>query len=164
MYGSTVKPAHASHYLPKFVAGARLPHAWIQPRNDLSSSFLEPCDVSYVTEWSDADVKARQWSTLDLCPFDAFSLVAGSRSGWSEKLEQVNAVLSGLNVPRIHLACEEDDFDFVFDDQRKLFHEAGGFATGKALLVRPDQHILGTIDPGMTADHVLLFVRQHLGI
>lgn len=164
VYGSTIKPAHASHYTPKFVAGARLPHAWIRPRGDRLTQDLAPIDVSYVKEWEDADVKARQWSTLDLCPFDGFTITTGVRGQWPETVEKVNAMLSKFKGLRVKLACEEDDFEFVFSEQQQLFHEAGGFASGRGLLVRPDQHILAAVDPQATADDIVLVIRRHLGL
>lgn len=77
MYGSLSYPPNASDYSPKYIAGARLPHTWIIPRNPKLVAGITPADLSYVSELTESDIELRKYSTLDLCAYDAFTLIQG---------------------------------------------------------------------------------------
>lgn len=62
----------------------------------------------------------------------------------------------------VRLFSVDVDFDFVFPEQKGLFTEAA-FASGGALLVRPDQHIVGNLPLNVTAEEVKNTVLTELG-
>jgi len=141
VYGSELIPPHASKYTPKFQVGARLPHAWIRrPQTTLNA-----VDVSYVDEFSPEDIDARQYSTLDLCDLDKFTLVGD------------------LDVPGVKTCRPGRDFELIGQAGEEWLSGAG-LKTGGGLLVRPDQHILMVLDADSTVEEVQDVLRQHLGI
>lgn len=186
VYGQTEPPAHASHYTPKFVAGARLPHAWIRllkdnnTTNTSSSSdsspvgALPPVDVSYVREFSAEAVAARRYSTLDLCAPDGFTLLVGARSPlrsmgdfrWGDSGVQGRV--------RVRVWAAGEDFDLVDVDVDEGRGRAGadelkfaaraGWDVGGGLLVRPDQHLLRVLGPGDSCEDVESAIMGYLGL
>jgi hypothetical protein len=141
VYDSPAIPPHASHYRPKFEVGARIPHTWIK----IKTPGLPPVDVSYIDEFSEADIKARKYSTLDLCEFDKFVLIGN------------------LDVPGVKTVRLGVDYEVVGDDGKDWVQKAG-VASGGGLLVRPDQHILHVLKPGTTMEDIQKVVAEHLGI
>lgn len=159
VYGHTEAPSHASHHTPKFVPGARLPHAWLRVKGNVD---LPPIDVSYVKEFSGQDIKSRQYSTLDLCPYDRFTLLVGSRDQWTHHFRGLEAVMKRYGA-RLSLAVAYHDFDFVDEKQESLFAAEGKLNSGGGLLIRPDQHILRLVhstDPVASIEQSLV---KHLG-
>lgn len=164
MYGQDDAPPHASHYKPKFVSGARLPHAWIRIRTPEVGQNFRPLDVSYVKEWPANEVAARTASILDLCPFNSFTLVVGSRDAWSPRFEQLQERLSQKSVKiKVNLKASESDFEFVFPKQQQLFAQSTQIADGGGILVRPDQHILAITGPDDTVQEIEQVILSHLG-
>ncbi|EXJ56965.1 hypothetical protein A1O7_07309 [Cladophialophora yegresii CBS 114405] len=139
VYGSNTVPPHASRYTPKFQVGARLPHAWVR----LPRSALKPVDVSYVEEFSPKDVELRQYSTLDLCAFDRFTLIGR------------------FEVPGVKTCVPRKDFDVV-GEAGQQWSKGAGLLDGGGLLVRPDQHILMLLDANTKVEDVELCLKQHL--
>lgn len=135
VYGRKEKPRHASHYTPKFVPGARLPHAWISPEAFVIPAGLAPVDTSYVWEFSPSEVRERQYSTLDLCPKDAFTLIVGHQIHWVARFEEIAERLSEHKV-KLQLCAVDHDFEFVLPEQRKIFEEQASLASGGGLLIR----------------------------
>ncbi|KAJ9139161.1 2,4-dichlorophenol 6-monooxygenase [Pleurostoma richardsiae] len=171
VYGDKRPPPNASAFTPKFITGARLPHAWIRFREGKTPTgddYLAraPVDVSYVKELSPDQVVARQYSTLDLCGFGSFSIMASSRSAWLGRFEEARNVLDGVrrHGVSIRLWGAGDDFEFVDDTQRKLFEERAGFANGGALLARPDQHLIGCFGSETSAEEIITAVLGHIGL
>lgn len=152
-------PAHASHYTPKFVPGARLPHAWIRIKG---TAALSPIDVSYVKEFSEEDIKSRQYSTLDLCSYDRFTLLVGSRDQWAERFQALEAAMEQYGV-RVVLVVSHHDFDFVYESQEHLFAVEGKLSSGGGLLIRPDQHILRLVKPTDPVASIEKSLVEHLG-
>lgn len=134
-------PPHASKYTPRFEVGARLPHAWIRPAH----SGIEPLDVSYVDELSPEEVAARQFSTLDLCELDQFTLIGD------------------LEVPGVKTCRAGKDF-MVIGQAGEDWLSRAGLKSGGGLLVRPDQHILMVLDVRTTVEDVQEVLKGHLGI
>lgn len=166
VYGQKEPPAHASHYRPKFVAGARLPHAWIRLRDGRppTTLLLPPIDVSYVKEFSPADVEARQYSTLDLCAFDSFTLlVGGGGSAWAERFAAAREAVGG-SVIKMCLRVAGEDFDFVDPKYAELFAAEAGLDAGGGLLVRPDQHLLRVVSSGDEGEDIAGAVLGYLGL
>ncbi len=126
--------------MPKFKVGARLPHAWIRP----AQTTLAPVDVSYVDEFSSEDIQLRQYSTLDLCDFDKFTLIGD------------------LEVPGVKTCRPGRDFELVGPGGEEWL-EAAGCRKGGGLLLRPDQHILMVLDASTTVQDVQRVMKQHLG-
>ncbi|OAL33029.1 hypothetical protein AYO22_00114 [Fonsecaea multimorphosa] len=141
VYGSKEIPPHASKYTPKFEVGARLPHAWIR----LPHSRLKPVDVSYVDEFSPADLESHRFSTLDLCDLDKFTL------------------LGELDVPGVKTCRVGRDFEVIGEAGQKWL-AAARMDVGGGLLVRPDQHILMLLDVGTTTEEVQRRLNAHLGV
>lgn len=165
VYGATKPPSHASHYSPKFVAGARLPHAWIkflrQPSltteiSKYDSLPREPCAVTYVKELGKKELDTCQWSTLDLCGPDSWTLILGRDlppSHVSKFRQHCGKVGIDLNV-----WCLGTDFDITRDNWAgdELLVSGG-------VLVRPDQHILMTLAIDTTGEEIIAKLNRHLG-
>ncbi|KAL2285973.1 hypothetical protein FJTKL_07229 [Diaporthe vaccinii] len=159
VYGMNQAPAHASHYTPKFVPGARLTHAWITIKG---TAALPPVDVSYVKEFSEQDIKSRQYSTLDLCSYDRFTLLVGSRDQWAEHFQALEAAMKQYGVG-VSLVAAHHDFDFVYERQEKLFAGEGKLSSGGGLLIRPDQQILRLVQPTDPVSSIEKSLVEHLG-
>ncbi|KAK2031653.1 FAD binding domain-containing protein [Colletotrichum zoysiae] len=160
VYGDKEPPANASHFTPKFEAGARLPHAWIEPRGRLEGLPRQPIDASYVTELSREQVAAKRFSTLDLVAPGTFNLITGRRSAWSARFTESAAALGGAIGSRLWGA--DEDFAFCNESHRRLYDREGGLSQGNAILVRPDQHILACLGPGTSALELVECVKRHL--
>lgn len=139
--------------------GARLPHAWISVEGPRE---LPPIDVSYVKEFSEQDARIRQYSTLDLCPFDSFTLLVGSRDPWAERFQALEAEMKRYGV-RVTLAIAYHDFDFVYETQEHLFAAEVNLGSGGGLLIRPDQHILRLVQPTDSVASIGKSLLEHLG-
>ncbi|KAK9792807.1 putative FAD-binding domain-containing protein [Seiridium cardinale] len=162
-YGEKEVPSHASHYTPKFVPGARLPHAWIKVRDGKALEPFEPLDVSYVKEWSSADVSARQTSIMDLCPYHSFTLIVGSRSGWEQRIGELQDRLQKRKI-QIRLWAAGTDFEFVFPKHEQQFDEGSRLNNGGGILIRPDQHILAVLGPEHKSSELERHVLHHLDL
>ncbi|KAK6073120.1 FAD binding domain-containing protein [Seiridium cupressi] len=162
-YGEKGVPSHASQYAPKFVPGARLPHAWIRVRDGKALEPLEPLDVSYVKEWSSEDVSARQASILDLCLYHSFTLIVGSRSGWEQRMGELQDHLQKRNI-QIRLWVAGTDFEFVFQKHEQQFDEGSRLMNGGGILIRPDQHILAVLGPGDKSSELERHILHHLDL
>jgi 2,4-dichlorophenol 6-monooxygenase len=105
----SAKPAvdnPVADFVPTSRPGSRLPHAWVE-RDGV------------------------RVSTLDLLPYDRFTLLAGADCGaWAE------AVAAIESLPLQCLIAERD-----FGDPDGHWAEVSEIARGGALLVRPDQHV-----------------------
>lgn len=159
VYGQKEPPAHASKFTPKFVPGARLPHAWVRMNH---APGLPAIDVSYVKEFSKQDVETRKYSTLDLCPFDSFTVIVGARAPWAEAFRALEASMQAHGV-KVCLQVAGQDFDFVEEQYAGLFAAEAGLTTGGGLLVRPDQHILHILRSDDGAEELGMVIRRHLG-
>jgi hypothetical protein len=163
VYGNKAKPPHASHYKPKFVSGARLPHAWIKPTNPKSATSLPPQDISYVKELTPAQINSCQYSILDLCSYDSFTLLVGPTGHWKEKFTALQERFEKTNI-NLRLFVLGTDFQFANDAHKTLFLEQGGFRSGGGLLVRPDQHILLKVSSSASVVELEITLREHLGL
>lgn len=155
-------PRNASDFAAKFVSGARLPHAWITFQDDKTARGLAPVDVSYVKELSEEQRLARQYSILDLCSFDAFTLIVASRDVWTRPYNEAVKWAGPRNI-KIQLQAVGLDFSFVDSKQRQLW-DRNGLADGGAFLLRPDQHILAILSVGVTSSSITDVIGSHLGL
>lgn len=123
---------------------------------------LPAIDVSYVKELSVENVEQRRYSTLDLCSFDRFTLIAGSPSAWTARFQEIEEAVRDRGVS-ICMRIAGEDFDFVDQKQADLFAVKARLSVGVALLVRPDQHILAVLRADSVAEEVAKAIFTHLG-
>lgn len=164
MYGSTSLPPNASSYTPRYISGARLPHAWITLNNSAIAHHLPPVNVSYVPEFTVSDITARRYSTLDLCAVGAFTLLLHSadQGVWRERIDILRHQYdsSGLEI-NVYLLTV--DFDVVSNARGQSWVEDARLGEGGGLLVRPDQHILLPLIASTEAAEILSVMKAHLG-
>lgn len=124
---------------------------------------LPPVDVSYVKEFSEEEIESRQYSMLDLCPFNSFTLLVGSRSQWARdgRFRTLDVSLKSLGV-KICLWVAGEDYDFVDEKYADMFATKANFGSGGGLLVRPDQHLLRVVQPDDEVDSLRRPVLVHL--
>jgi hypothetical protein len=163
VYGDKSVPPNASTYTPKFVPGARLPHAWIHIRNSNFMAQNAPVDISYVSELSPDQIAARQYSVLDLCAIDAFTMLVGSQSAWMDRFRELKRVLGQRGI-KLSLFAADEDFTFTNKSHGKLFAEGVELGNGGGLVLRPDQHILLRLASGTTVAEVEADLLKHLGL
>ncbi|OJJ33796.1 hypothetical protein ASPWEDRAFT_69580 [Aspergillus wentii DTO 134E9] len=158
VYGDRKIPENASIYEPVCIPGARLPHAWIRVLSDKVQ--LPPIDSSYVSELSEEEVKAKQFSTLDLCPFDTFTLLVDAEfaSHWERHLSMVRSSLPTVSSLKIQLMVHGKEFELQPGKGSEKWAEVMKLHK-QAILIRPDQHILACL--GGDGD-VLRELRDHL--
>ncbi|KGO75027.1 Monooxygenase, FAD-binding [Penicillium italicum] len=117
----------------------------------------EPVDVSYVKELDADQVRACQWSTLDLCGPDSWSLILGKEQQ-DTQITLLQKHFSVIGLP-LHTWRLGEDFEVVGQSwfANELVHGGG-------ILIRPDQHILARVSVERNAEDVILIVNKHLGI
>lgn len=157
VYGDKSYPANASNYTPKYCPGARLPHTWI--RSTLISQ--PPVDLSYIQELSETDLAKKQFSTLDLCAFDAFTLILGPTD--NTLAEHLRASFDGYAL-KINAVYLNKDFEVIDGIEGKKWIDEFGLESGSGVLVRPDQHILRTVHKDTALDEVVETLADHLGL
>lgn len=163
VYGDKSMPLNASAYTPKFVPGARLPHAWIRIRNSNFLAQHAPIDISYVSELSPEYIAARQYSVLDLCAIDSFTMLVGSQSAWLDRFKELRRALSQRGV-NLNMFAADEDFEFTTELHRELFANGVGLSNGGGLFLRPDQHILARLSSGTTVGQMESDLLGHLGL
>ncbi|KAH7146880.1 3-propionate hydroxylase [Dactylonectria estremocensis] len=148
VYGRTSHPKNASDFQPKFVPGARLPHSWIRPLNDVMRG-IPPVDLNHIYEFSTTERNLRQYSTLDLCRLDQFTVITNSSAlsiatAQMAKPEWPAACQKGTNLPPLRVVYLGKDFELVFPEKSQDWLDQLHLGQGQvgAVLVRPDQHIV----------------------
>lgn len=164
IYGHREIPPNASVYEPACVPGARLPHTWIKV---LSPTLVElpPIDSSYVSELSKDELQAKQFSTLDLCPFDSFTLIADQTLAlhWEACFHELQQLLQDSVAPlKIRLAIEGQDFEVQPGVHGQDWIGLMGLRDGQVVLVRPDQHILASFGRELGAPELVGILSGHL--
>jgi hypothetical protein len=164
VYGSTSLPPNASSYTPKYISGARLPHAWITLNNPAIAHHLPPVNVSYVPEFTASDITARQYSTLDLCAVGSFTLLlhAADQDAWRERINALRHQYDASG-PELNVYLLTADFDIVPSARGQSWVEDARLGDGGGLLVRPDQHILLPLVASTEAAEMLSAMKAHLG-
>ncbi|RKK12150.1 hypothetical protein BFJ68_g10180 [Fusarium oxysporum] len=161
VYGDTQTPGHASHFKPTFRRGARLPHAWLQGSLPASVPQLKPVNLEYVKEFSADEIKARQYSTLDLCAPDAWTvLLPANDNRLNEAISSIIKNHSNLKVNTLRLG---KDFDVVTGSEKLDWSSESGLSQGRALLIRPDQHIFGSFSTEIEAKELCRQISNFLG-
>ncbi len=143
--------------------GARLPHAWITLPPSSSLVRLPAIDSSYVTEFTLAEVRDRQFSTLDLCTFDAFTLIVGKTAArrWQAGIEGAAARLP--KALKINVAVWGEAFELLACRRAEEWAEELHLKERGGVLVRPDQHILKTWTDVAPAEDFFATLAEHLG-
>lgn len=113
-------------------------------------------------EFSPQDIEARQYSTLDLCPFDKFTLITSSSSQWEERSKRLQEYVENHGV-QICTRIVGEAFDFVDQKHADIFTREVRLNTGGGLLVRPDQHILRVLHEDDGAEDLGAAILSHLG-
>ena len=124
---------------------------------------MTPIDSSYVSEFSKDQVKEKEWSILDLCAYDAFTLFV-SQEGAKHWKGLIGGVKEALPKRfKINFAVVDEDFELVEGEKGSEWMKGTGLASGGTILVRPDQHILAVLE---RADEsiVVAALKSHLGL
>lgn len=114
-------------------------------------------------EFSKEEIESRQYSTLDLCAFDSFTLLVGSRPQWDERFRMLNTSLRSLGV-KTCLRVAGEDYEFADKKGADMFATKANFISGGGLLVRPDQHLLRVLQPDDEVKSLHHSVLAHLGM
>ncbi|CZR66563.1 uncharacterized protein PAC_16464 [Phialocephala subalpina] len=166
VYGSQEIPANPSAYRPKYIKGARLPHLWIRPITPEIRETILPVDLQHIYEFSSTEKQLRQYSTLDLCRRDSFTLVVNSSTARSERVSKLLELLGsdrqGKTAVPVRVAILGVDFDIVFKDQATEWIERFGLGEGQSggVLVRPDQHIVSVLNDNVSAQQLVSEIYQ----
>ncbi|KAI4723375.1 hypothetical protein E4T48_00575 [Aureobasidium sp. EXF-10727] len=162
-YNSTAIPQHASLYTPKFVAGARLPHTWIEPLPHLLATLPRPLNLSYIRPLPHSTFSSsRKYSSLDLCAMNAITVLSGTcdTHSWKEKV----AEFLGVNVP-ISVIQIDADFAVMEGEEGDAWLRGTRLRQGSTIIVRPDQHILAIVENDIAVEEkVAQLIGQHLGL
>ena len=124
---------------------------------------MTPIDSSYVSEFSEQEAKKKSWSVLDLCAYDAFTLLIDRAVAESWK-----AVLGGVreHLPeklKINVAVLDQDFEIQAGERGSEWLKAMLLDSGGGILVRPDQHILALMEKAEESVMVGA-LKEHLGL
>ena len=141
VYGSNERPANASNFTPKFVPGARLPHAWIKPLGKAFTQRMNPLDLSYMSEFSKDEIEQRRYSSLDLCERNGFTMLVGRDSQWIQRINDLRTRPAG-DLPPIYVKALDEDFEMADAACAASWVDEMGLRKGKVAVLRPDQHIL----------------------
>lgn len=130
---------------------------------------MTPTDLSYVNEFSALEREERQYSSLDLCQPDAFTLIINSNPAQLPRAAEVAQTLkkkaNGLVSIPLRIAILGVDFEVAFP------HKAAEWlgqlnvndGQGGGVLVRPDQHILAVLEDETSAQDIVEYLNQAAG-
>ncbi|CEJ61694.1 hypothetical protein PMG11_10217 [Penicillium brasilianum] len=163
VYGDKRIPDNASVYEPICVPGARLPHAWIK-LIDLEKVQLPAIDSSYVGGESHK-VAEMTFSTLDLCRFDAFTILVDKMfsSNFESAIQEAVNQLPEKLASELSVQVVVKGVDFLLQPGQEKWDDVVPLKQGLAVLVRPDQHIIAVLDRNTGAAQVLEVLGGHLG-
>ena len=144
VYGDPHIPSNASLYTPRFVAGARLPHAWLRGSLPPQVPQLREISLEYIRELDCAEIAAKRYSTLDLCAPNAWTFLLGSSRHSLEKTAR--AVICRFAKTRFNIINLDSDFELLLDAAGQQWLQDSGLENGGGILVRPDQHIFCIVE------------------
>ncbi|KAM0321497.1 hypothetical protein ACHAPQ_009393 [Fusarium lateritium] len=162
IYGDTQIPAHASNFEPSFRPGARLPHAWLQGSLPASVPQLKPVNLEYIKEFTSDETKSRRFSTLDLCAPDAWTVLLPANNDTLNK--DVFSAIANDGAIKVNTLQLGNDFDVAKGSARLDWVSESGLSKGRALLIRPDQHIFGSFGTEIEAKDLVQQMRDFLGM
>lgn len=163
VYGDEEIPSNVSVFHPSCVPGARIPHAWIKvPPGKMQ---LPAIDNSYVHEFTKEEILTKQYSTLDLCRLDTFTLIV-DESNASQFKSMVNEAFAALpkdiqKVLPLQMVVLGVDFDLQVGLENQSWMKLMGLKE-QGVLIRPDQHILSCIPSKAGPDNLALALKEHL--
>ncbi|KAL4807431.1 FAD binding domain-containing protein [Aspergillus unguis] len=163
VYGDKSIPENASVYKPVCVPGARLPHAWIKLL-DPSLTNLPTIDCSYISNLGHEEVATMQYSTLDLCRYDSFTILVNAQfaptiqSAAKTALEKFQT--RGKPGPALQIRVQGVDFDVQPGQER--WNEVVRLREGQVVLVRPDQHILAVFNHDVCDEDIVGSLKEYL--
>lgn len=162
IYGDTSIPTSASHFVPSFQRGARLPHAWLGDKvPPFVREKIKPVNLGYVHELSQQEVEAKSYSSLDLCSADAWTiLLPATDSSVDEAATELQKTAPRLKLNILKL---ERDFNILPGDVGDAWIRDSGLGSGRGLMVRPDQHILCSIDSNTKSSELTQIIHDFLG-
>lgn len=169
VYDSHGLPANPSEYRPKYVKGARLPHLWIRLLTPRIVEHSRPVDLQHIEELSGTERELRQYSTLDLCRYDSFTLIVNSDPGQAERVAELIKVLEqnkcGQKEIPLRVIVWGVDVDAVFEDRAAEWLERLRLRRGQSggVLIRPDQHICALVDVETSAEGLLSDIESAAG-
>lgn len=110
---------------------------------------IPPVDLNHIYEFSTTERNLRQYSTLDLCRLDQFTVITNSSAlsiatAQMAKPEWPAACQKGTNLPPLRVVYLGKDFELVFPEKSQDWLDQLHLGQGQvgAVLVRPDQHIV----------------------
>lgn len=164
VYGDKEVPSNVSIFHPSCVSGARLPHAWIKVTPGQLQ--LPVIDNSYVHEFTADEVSAKQYSTLDLCRLDTFTLIV-DESNASHFKSIVNEAFETLpediqKVLPLQTVVLGVDFDLQAGPENQSWMRLMRLEE-QGVLIRPDQHILSCIPSKAGSGDLVQALKEHLG-
>ncbi|EMC96067.1 hypothetical protein BAUCODRAFT_148901 [Baudoinia panamericana UAMH 10762] len=162
VYGSSNVPPHASQFTAKYVPGARLPHVWIWPSASLYGSLPPPANLAYIEELDADRRRGMQYSSLDLCAYDAFTIIASSSDDCRAAIRSAVQQLRARNVP-VRAIWYDEDFTVVPGTHGQIWLATLQLSSGGAVIVRPDQHILSLLQPISSAQDIVEDILSHVG-
>lgn len=118
-------------------------------------------NLAHVDEFSQEQRDERQYSTLDLCQFDAFTIIINSNPSQLQRMAKVVKALkiraNGITSIPVGIAILDVDFEIVFPARATDWLEKLNLGTGHAggVIVRPDQHILSVLDDDTSAQRIV---------
>ncbi|KAJ5889778.1 FAD binding domain-containing protein [Penicillium tannophilum] len=164
VYGDKEIPSNVSVFHPSCVPGARLPHAWIK----VAPGQLQfpAIDNSYVHELTKDEISAKQYSTLDLCRLDKFTLIV-DESNASHFKSMVDEAFASLpedihKVLPLQMVVLGVDFDLQAGPESQSWINLMGLKE-QGVLIRPDQHILSCIASKAGSGDLVQALEEHLG-
>jgi hypothetical protein len=162
VYGDNRIPENASVYEPVCVPGARLPHAWIK-LGDPEKVQLPAIDSSYCGA-SPQKVAEMTYSTLDLCRFDAFTILVDESSPiqFKSAIQEASQKVAEVTASSLSVQVVLKGLDFWLQPGQEKWDDVVPLKQGKAVLVRPDQHILAVLDQEDSAAHIVEALKSHL--
>lgn len=164
VYGDNKIPDNASVYQPVCVAGARLPHAWIRYINSTATQTdLPAIDSSYVDELTPEFIAQKQFSTLDLCRYDSFTVLVDEKHADNIKTvveKALDQIPSRISLP-LEIAIQGVDFVLEQGYEQK-WNDLTRLNEGQAVLVRPDQHVLAIFGPEVESADIVEELKGHL--
>lgn len=162
VYGDKTIPNNVSHFEPLCVPGARVPHAWIQISPGMVQ--LPAIDSSYVQELSGEQISEKQFSTLDLCRFDTFTLIVDQEhaSHYHLTMEMFRSLPEHIaKILPLRLVVYRTDFTLQSGIENQSWPRLMGLET-QAILIRPDQHIQACLPCNAGPETLLQSLREHL--
>ncbi|KAJ5949705.1 FAD binding domain-containing protein [Penicillium verhagenii] len=164
VYGDTEIPSNVSAFRASCVPGARLPHAWIKATSGQLQ--LPAIDCSYVHEFTKEEISKKQYSTLDLCRLDTFTLIIDecNLSHFQSVVSETCAKLPKEIQQIFPLKTVVLGVDFQLQGGTEGNNWTSLMKLNEhGILVRPDQHILTCISNKAESGELLQALGEHLG-